>query len=196
MCLKITNIILIISFLFIFCKEEKITGIEVKMEIIESLMQIDNDASYFVVDTAVSFVPLLHSGGLTDNRMINKAGASFFTPGDNFQVLSLGFTLPLSFEIYNVLTIAAKDNPAIQMEAVTRLGAAVTLEPGLLYIPMPNFELNYGTFYNAFNDEIELHMALRDTINISMINVPASLHGVTFHVPIFAKVMHNIDLIP
>ena len=194
---KIINIILVvISLLFSFCKVQNIIEVDTDMELIEILSQNASNAAFFTVNTAVSFVPLAYSGGVDDGIMMDANGNEYFIPGDNYQMLSVGYHLPLSFEIYNVLNGATDENVKINMATNLRGGGVPPLIlPEKLYIPFPNFELNFGVFYKSFGEEIKLNFQFLYTVNISMVNVPVALNGLVFRVPIFSKIKHNTFLI-
>lgn len=190
-------IILLISSYLCFCdsKNNVIQPVEEKMEILDVLMNQANAAPKFTVDTALQSVPVSYDLLLADGLLSSDEGTDYFQAGDNFQILSMGYVMPLSFELYSVKKGGVNENPAFILQTIDRVVFVEHLVPGQIYIPLPNYEMNFGTFYDNPGKEIALKMQMRHDMEVSMVGVNPALHGETFRIPVFAKVLHNSNLI-
>lgn len=181
------------------------------MAIIDVLTQneqvgVDQFAT-FTVNVAFNFVPLVIPAGDT-GIMENAQGFSWLIYKEHFNLISIGFVLPLGFEIFNVLTGAADPVlPSLNLRFKQNGGVSAQLQPGKLYIPFGSYELNMGTFYNMNSTlspvltssyQLLFNFDATRTVNISMVGVPAMLNGMTFSAPVFAKIEHTnaMELVP
>jgi hypothetical protein len=195
MCWKIAILILTISF---FACEKTIIESEDTMEILDVLSHYDDRALQFTVNTAVPFVQASQPVILLAGVMSDKEGKYYFPAGDNFQIISLGFVLPMGFEIYKTEKIGTgiEEPPALSVFAINRLNVIIPISPESVYVPFANYELNFGTFYSGINQDVRIEMTVISDLFVSMVGVPAALNGETFKMPVFAKVLHNSNLIP
>ncbi len=162
---------------------------------IEIMGQLSGAAS-FTCNNAVDKVPLTVGGGV----LWSGTKKSVFKNGDAFTLLSLGFTAPLGFEFYNV---SDSNNFLQSIEfGLVPVGNEVYIgnEPlDKVFLPFASYELANGTYYknSAFtgqNYRIFAKFSTDGTPEISMLNVPNSLNGKTFLMPIFMKIQHTESL--
>lgn len=189
-------VIILLSIVLMLCTESNtIKPIEESMEIIDLLMNRNVSAPKFTVDTAVQSVPVTYDLLLSDGLLSSDNGTDYLQVGDNFTVLSMGYVLPLSFELYSVQAGGLNENPAFILQTIDRVVFVESLEPDQIYIPLPNYEMNFGTFYDNPGKEVALRVQMRHDMEVSMVGVNPALHGETFRIPVFAKILHNLELI-
>ncbi len=178
-------------------------------EIIDLLATAHDGGAEFTVDTtgplSVDLVPVnpaihkLYAGG----------GTSQFKRGDSFTILSVGFFIPENFVMYNYENVFAEtiSVPVILLQGVKLLGGAISIfnfgSNGLFRMPFHNYEYSVGTFTDPEENNLIEEFSLQtlfpftsglDRPQISMVNVPAVLNGVTIKVTPFIKVLHNFVL--
>lgn len=190
------KIALIINILFLFsCSESFFIEVD-KMEIVEIVTQKDINVGQFTVNTGVDFVPITYIPGNYGN-LSNADGNSFIESGDNFEILSLGFTLPLSFEVYKTESGTPMDVPRIKLGWKAAAGLVVPLSnPAQYYLPLANYEYAIGKFVNKVTTGKKIFCAsFVDTVYVSMVGVPTQLNGKTFSAPIFMKIKHNVKMV-
>lgn len=178
------------------------------MQIVDILAPDPAECPSFVVDTAAKSVDLdPYGAGVT--TMVAGGGTSLFVRGDNFVLLSCGYWIPESFTLANYET-ATGDYPLPIMALFglpTGAGVPIALfnigSNGMVRMPFPNYELSLGVFTNAEDNNFDNSFVLQslfprtsgiDRPQISMMNVPAALHGDTFKVIPWIKVLHNTPL--
>jgi len=171
----------------------------------------------FTVDLLVDSVPLEPAAG-GPHSLRGGSGQGNFVSGDNLIILSAGYVLPEGFtmaEYDNTEVVYGLVSPSIFL-LVTDVVTLATSQcwqfgtGGVFRFPMHNYEVSIGTFINprildrpgpilnAFSLQCEfpyIPTLAVDRPNVSMMNVPAALDGKTFHVPVFLKVLHNIELL-
>ena len=179
-------------------------------EIIDILSCQVNAAPTFTVNNAVNSVDLTPNPAGAQ-KMYVGGNLSKFARGDNFIIHSFGYFIPEGFRFYSyedggvthypfpLLVIAALKSgggPSIPVSSFGNLGA--------MRVPFPNYEFACGTFTDAerlglTDATFELQESFpyptgSDTVQISMINVPAALNGIIFPVIPWIKVLHNVAL--
>lgn len=180
------------------------------MKIIDYLIQKgDNEdgvafpicASFTVDNTVLSgYVTASYDAGhlYHDHYLKDAADKAIFADYDNFILLNVGIVLPLAFEFFS---------PSVKLGLKTSddEGNDIAL-PGLggndsFIVPFVNFEIPLDLMYRP----MDLHMTGSrlggkifeedgTDVKISMINVPDSLNGLVFEIPLFAKILHNVKL--
>lgn len=176
-------------------------------EKIDVLMHQGDMAATFTVDTALAEVPLAPGidANLGFSLFENPVGLSIFQNGDNILVLSIGFVLPLGFELAESLTTGGKFfSPFITTRAEQYpSGAIITALPDLFMPLLNNYELSVGNWHDIQDvtpdDGFQIwgHLPVINTtiLKVSMVNVPVDFDESVFHVPAFIKVSHTLDLI-
>ena len=179
-------------------------------EIIDILMPNIDAAPTFTVNNAVNSVDLVPNPA---GAQVMYAGGnvSKFLRGDSFIVLSCGYFVPEGFRIYGYEEAGLLKWPVpIFVLAARPAGGGIDVpilsfgNNGLLRIPFPNYEISIGTFCdpeanNLTGATFELKEAFPyvsgiDSVQISMVNVPAALNGIVFKVIPWVKVLHNFAL--
>ena len=170
---------------------------------IDLIAQVDSSTmASFTVNVAVNSVAL--SVPVGDVGILYSSNEeSWFQFLDHFTLISLGYRLPLGFEFLSVQdNLAQECLPSIEMRVKENGRPAAYLYPHNIFMPFDNYELNFGHYYNipiitvsAEAYQIVFNFRQNWTYNVSMVNVPAALNGVTYYVPIFAKVEHTLDLL-
>lgn len=166
-----------------------------KGDFITVLSQMAGSA-FFKVDTTKTEVDLSYTdfsertGFLVDGYL-----KSIFKKGCNLNILSVGFTLPFGFE-FSKVNDDSKYYQSITLSYVEVVGG-LKVKLNELIIPMANYELSMGSYYNlAFiGKEYELTAVFSNSPKILMLNIPASFNNLTFYCPIFIKVQMSYDLI-
>ena len=169
-------------------------------ERIEVLMPILGSCPAFVVDTTgPNFVDVAPDVA-TVNFMAADNLTYLFRRGDNFTILSLGYFIPDNFITYELNGFDAV--PSMRLYAHRNVtGDDVALFQfgmmGLIRSPFPNYEMAMGVSVDVesfLGEAFSIRVLFGNPGRISMINVPASLNGLTFHVVPFIKVLHNFPL--
>jgi hypothetical protein len=174
-------------------------------EIIDVLMQYDDAAYEFTVNTAASYVNLTQ----VNDGILSKVGTvsgieNEFQERDNFVLLSIGVQLPLSFEFW------PNDNNGFFGPFIDLYYKRISAAPGVLnsfrpasvHVPFSNYEMSLGNFtiVPALGENFHLCFQLPRAVGgwiqrISMLNVPAELNELTFKAPVFAKIMHTLPMV-
>lgn len=112
------------------------------------------DSPYFDVDTTKLSVPIQRPS-IVAVKMYRSGGLSKFQPGDNFTILSAGYTLPESFVMASPPSNMEQTTPAIN------LGASSIIHPGIKYfdnlglsgiqLPLENYETPLGVYVDIMN---------------------------------------------
>lgn len=160
----------------------------------------------FTVDNTVDWV-LVDFPPSTPLRMQNSDEKKSFRPGDNFNILSVGVSLPLGFEFYSqVVTPLGSDFnlPFLRLNLIGILPPNVIKDivPNAYALPFGNYELSINQYVNVLElyGEEPFSLAIRSPlpndqeIRISMLNVPDSLNGKIFPYIAFAKIEHTFEL--
>jgi hypothetical protein len=186
-------------------------------EILEILTSKGNGGQKFTVDTALppAGQTIATQGSFECDNSEQK---SLFARGDNIAIVSAGIILPESFLLGNIGFGVAP------LAALPRLNIYFYTEPahvkyypiisgatGNFSIPMENYEYILNSFVDVtkgpFKDSVGVtvyeipgnftcYLSIDPgTVKISMVNVPAILHGQVMRITPFIKVIHNIPLI-
>lgn len=175
------------------------------MEIIDIIMQRNDNAFKFTVNTAVSYVNLVKTNDGILERCSSNAGIDGkFQWRDKFTLLSIGCRLPLGFEFYPNDNAGNYNGPFIDLyfkKESAAPGALIYANPPSIHLPFENYEMSCGIYYDVppLNEPFWLVPEFPSggggyTQRISMLNVPAALNTLTFYCPIWAKVLHNLPL--
>lgn len=175
-------------------------------EIIDVLMQYDDEAYEFTVNTAVNFVNLTQ----VNDGILSKVGTvsgieNEFQEQDNFILLSIGVRLPLGFEFWPNDNAGSFFGPFIDLY-YKRISAAPgvlnSFRPASVQIPFPNYEMSLGNFTIVPSLTENFYLCFQFPRNvggwnqrISMLNVPAALNEMTFKAPVFAKILHTLPMV-
>lgn len=180
-------------------------------EIIDILMPNVDAAPTFTVNIAVNSVDLVPNPAGTQ-VMYAGANVSKFVRGDSFIVLSAGYFVPEGFRIYGYEEAGLLKWPVpILLLSGRPAGGGIDItinsfgNNGQLRMPFPNYEISIGTFCDPEQNNLspgatfELKEAFPvvsgiDSVQVSMINVPAALNGIVFKVIPWIKVLHNFPL--
>ncbi len=166
------------------------------------VLQHNNDlnTAWFTVNTAVNFVPLTIQPNGYLERADLKDTLQFKDP---FIMLSVGAILPLGFEFYENDVVGDFRGVRIALGAEDiGGGGGVALDPSVIYLPFGNYELSMGNYVqvpagitdvNGYRISMVFDGGVGQ--NISMVNVPAALNGAIFHVPLFMKILHTLDMV-
>lgn len=179
------------------------------MEIIDILTPDNDLLPSFVVNTAVTNVNVTGIAGPGAILRACNLANSKFTRGDNFTILSAGIFIPERFTVWNYPDAGGTkySAPIIQLYGTVG-GGATPIFPfgnnGELKIPFMNYEFSLGVHVDT--EEAGLTDATFqlgtyfpvnvNTLQISMVDVPAAMNGLTFKIVPFFKVLHNFQLIP
>lgn len=181
-------------------------------EIVDILAPPLGHGAQFTVNIAVASVPLTPIIVGSGQVMEAGSGAFKFDRGDNFVVLSAGYTIPENFVMAQYQSLGGANEypyPVLFFQLAGALGyGPVPLRTvgasGSVRLPMENFEWSLGVFTDVENDiaipEDFYILSLFPLIagapqpQVSMINAPAALDGVTIEVTPFIKVLHNLPL--
>lgn len=158
------------------------------MAIIDMLITEYSESSIFTVDLAEPYVTVNTAGG--NNRMKTSYSQGILNRGDNFNILSVGIKLPLSFEFTdNQLDFRPAVNWILREEIS---GNNHQLIPPSIFIPFPNYEMSVGTFINVEDAQEKFRIVGNvDGLRISMYDVPSDLDGQSFAVQPFLKIEHT-----
>ena len=185
-------------------------------EYIEIVSSKGNGGQHFVVNTAVPSVqPVTHGSFEVDNA----TAKSLFQPGDNLLIIGAGFVLPESFCLSsNGFGAGIFPLPKINLYFFTepqhwKYYPSIAGGDGTFFVPFENFEYIINSYINVASGTFKTDQAPPNdvatkipmkfapylsvepaTVNISMINVPASLNGTTQRITPFLKVKHNLPM--
>lgn len=180
-------------------------------ERISILVPSKADCPSFTVNTAVNSIDVVDAAASVILRGGNQL-LHVFDNGDNVLLLSAGYYIPERFVLWDRDDSGGGDGyacPVMVIEAYREnLGTTALLsqvgDNGYLKLPFPNYEWPLGVFVDAaniVNDDYSLMVQfpvgsfLAGTyMQVSMIDVPAALDTLTFHIIPFVKVQHNFDL--
>lgn len=148
-------------------------------------------AGQFTVNNAVNYVPLVYTGTASQHILTTGYYEKLFDIADNFEVVSLGFSIPSGFSMWEQFA---------KFDMMYKSNGAEVYFPGLerLCVPFENYELPINSFYNVkdlnMDDKkigVKILNPTGNNLNISMIGVPAALNGLVFPVSAFVKISHN-----
>lgn len=177
------------------------------MEVIDILTPDNDVLPSFTVNTAVNFVNVTGIAGPGAILRACNLANSKFTRGDNFTILSCGIFIPERFSIWDYPDAGGTkySAPIIQLFGTVGGGATPVLpfgNNGEIKLPFPNYEFSIGVFVDV--EELGLtdptfqlgtyFPVNLNTMQISMIDVPAAMNGLTFKIVPFFKVLHNFQL--
>lgn len=175
-------------------------------EKIDILMHQGDDAAFFTVDTAVGSVLLQPAVNATPGgfaRFQRADGNYSFQNGDNMLILSMGFVLPLGFELDESLDDTGDMiSPSIETRVEqTPSGAVITPLPKMFMPLLNNYEISIGNWHEIPDVDPDTGFELwghlpvvGDILKISMVNVPADFDESIFHVPCFIKISHTLEI--
>lgn len=155
---------------------------------------------YFVSDNTAAYKPLLARNGYT-GLVQNAYNSTMFTKIDHFTILSIGLSLPLGYQLFNM----PNDEP-LKVELSTR--EVISGDEHLIdiyYVPFDSYELSINKFYDlgtSYSGNFELLLKIVETdgilSNVSCINAPAILQNLEISAFMFCKIMHtkSITTIP
>lgn len=176
------------------------------MEHIEILTPKITECPYFTVNVAVDSVDLISTGVWT--KLYAGMSIANFVRGDNIIILSAGYFIPERFQLYGYEAAGAMltPSPLMLLTILKQGGLHQPVYPfgsdGTLRIPFPNYEFSIGTFVDVENLAVtsatwNLELTFPylngepDSLQISMVDVPASLDTKVFRVVPFVKVLHT-----
>lgn len=179
-------------------------------ERIDILMPNVDAAPTFTVNNAVNSVDLVPNPAGTQT-MYAGANVSKFQRGDSFIVLSCGYFMPEGFRIYGYEEAGMLKWPVpLLLLSARPAGGGIDIainsfgNNGQIRIPFPNYEVSIGTFCDPEENSLtgatfELKEAFPvvsgiDSVQVSMINVPAALNGIVFKVIPWFKILHNFPM--
>lgn len=163
----------------------------------------------FTVNVAVNSVDLVPNPAT--QVMYAGGGSSNFVKGDSFVILSCGYFIPEGFRIYGYEEAGILKWPCPVLYLGARdFGGGVDISlfnfgnNGKMRLPFPNYEFSIGTFTDPVaNNLTAATFQLKegfpdasgvDSVQISMVNVPAALDTLVFKVIPWVKVLHNFPL--
>jgi hypothetical protein len=166
---------------------------------IDLLTTWDSESAFFDVDTGLASVNMQYP---VSYFISTATGNRYFTRKDNFTILSIGIVLPLSFEFLKSDYGGGLGGLAqLSLYWINEGGIIVPLNNfQMLNIPFFNYEFSLGKYYQIPDIlttpryEIWVTLQQTSTVKISMLGVPASLHGQRFYCPIFLKLLHSIEI--
>jgi hypothetical protein len=145
----------------------------------------------FTVDTAAVRVAIVAGAGT--GKMIRGDNKFVFQAGDIPRIISLAVVMPLSFQPANYA------NNQINIGGNFRTPAGVGMAdwvPSIINIPFANYEISCDLLQVAPVVQYVMHVSqINMTGGVSMVGVPAALHGLVFQVQVFAKIEHTLDLL-
>lgn len=162
-----------------------------------SIMETDPaEEQTFTANTAVNEVTI-SAAAVNGALMQGDSGASLFAAKDQPVFTEIGIRLPFSFckgSSYALVAIWARSEDTLQTRVlffnkIPLVGEPVSLltpqAPGV-FIPYPeNFTAPFQRYTLGFKISV---------LNISMVNVPASLNATVQNVSGWLKVVHSVDL--
>lgn len=177
------------------------------MSIVDLLGQLAGEVDQFVVDTTASppYVPIISQGV---GRMTNADNQhELFAYRDNFTILSLGFYLPLGFEMWETELISSGGYYPMTLDLFfQRNSDSVIFVPDELpsvYLPFANYEMNLNKLMKipmgigdgqSFRFLVRLRLDNFVTHRVSMVGVPTDLNEMLFQCPTFCKIEHTLGM--
>ncbi|MFA5697979.1 MAG: hypothetical protein WC888_06130 [Candidatus Izemoplasmatales bacterium] len=177
------------------------------MEIIDILTPDYDQCPKFVGDNTVDFVQVSVSLLPFQLKACNLAEKTF-NRGDSFTILSIGYMLPERFAIWS-----SNDPGGLKFSApIFQLygsngGANLPILPfgnnGQLKLVFSNYEFSVGSYVdsedcgliNPGGFVLSAYFPVNiDSLQISMVDVPTAMHGKTFYIVPFIKILHNFPL--
>jgi hypothetical protein len=175
---------------------------------VDILMQSRACRAYFDVDTGVPSVPLTYDIDPFMKHLdlaepiLDQSGFWCFQPGDNLEILSLGVSLPLSFELINE-TNGKSNSLGLGYILPVSMNHDQTKQYNM-FLPFANYEIALGSFLSMVypNELFALSLDLAGMYDImpanrpqiSMLNIPSALNENRYYVSTFIKVRHTLDL--
>lgn len=180
-------------------------------EIIDILRYQSNLFPQFTVDTTgVRQVPITPTAG--GGAICDAAGHERFQKGDSVIILSMGYVLPLCFQLdmehnvlnnpYSVFFLKAKGKTTAQLYPLNEMLNAV-------HVPLESYECSLNIFINVMNQPLAGGHNLKDEdfalnlvwsnvfqVFVSMVSVPTALNTTVQDIVPFVKVLHNKPLLP
>jgi hypothetical protein len=179
-------------------------------EIIDVLSAPIGKGAQFVVNTAVNKVDLTPVIMGAAQILESALGVSRFTRGDNIIILSAGYFIPENFVIAQTSSGGFNISlPNLYLAGQSAPGPSIPIRSwgnnGSMRMPFANYELASGIFINPELNNLNagptfVLQSLFPLIaagiypQISMVNVPAALNGLTIQVTPFIKILHNLEI--
>lgn len=174
-------------------------------EIIDVMSPMFGTCPTFTVNTAVNYVQVIPDA--MNPAVMNGGNFKYkFQRGDFFTVLSVGYFVPEQFALYGMdEAVNSNTLPILKLFSADGVGYIPVSQfgsEGEFKIHMPNTEISVGVFVDTEllglnQPDFKLYTSfplLSNSLQISMINVPAALNGITFKITPFIKVLHNFKL--
>lgn len=171
-----------------------------------------SEAGTFTVNTAALSVDLTCTLGVSSILYAEGGtGAYRFQAGDNFIILSTGFFVPENFVLYGRPEAGVTDLPFpdLQLWVHPDGGIAVPVHEfgfeGRFHYPFANYEVSVNSYFDPTHLTVPIngvyyleqqfpYVVGVDPVQISMVNVPDDLNGLTFRVVPFLKVLHSLAM--
>lgn len=174
--------------------------------IIDIMRPRETTSPFFVVDNTQDFV-LVEFPAVTPSYMENADKKHIFHFGDNFNLLSIGVSLPLGFEYYSQVLVPGGNvfnTPYLILALLIPVPPYTEnlFIPNRYSLPFGNYELSINQYiytslqFQGVNFFVNIRPPLpaEQEIRISMLNVPDELNGKSFPYSPFAKIEHSIEL--
>jgi len=163
------------------------------MELIDVLVQNQDNAPLFTVDTGEISTPITNAE--TNYLGARIGGYQQFRRGDNFILLSMGISLPFNFNLGQLPGAIHGVNVKLYYETPAGGGNLLPLATeSEIFLPFENYELSINHFVDvsAIPDRFRLSAVVFDSVPyVSMIGCPAALDEMVVLCPIFIKILHN-----
>jgi hypothetical protein len=179
-------------------------------EIVDVLSAPLGKGAQFIVNTAAASVDLTPVIIGTAQNMEAAGGVNRFRQGDNLIILSAGYFIPENFVLSQYRAGGVNTSlPVLYLAGQSAPGPSIPLHcwgnSGAMMIPFPCYEIASGVFLDPESNNLNAGITFRiqslfPLINggvypqISMVNVPAALNGLTIQVTPFIKILHNFEL--
>jgi hypothetical protein len=126
----------------------------------------------------------------------DSSGNTWLHPKDNFNILSLGVSMPYHFAMSNNMPVRIQLywQDSTNVYGTFNIGSA-----GYFWLPFEGYEVSIGTYVPwpvAANGSIRLFLVLDTTVpnfetRVSMIGAPSTLDGLTLAIAAWCKVSIN-----
>jgi len=170
-------------------------------EIIDTLVQVADEAETFTVNCAVDDVTV--TTGKVGTLYAPDATRVRFQWNDKLIILSYGIALPYQFGYSQVGSGVTHEIPYFRVRAQRRTALTFWDIPngtnGEWAVPLADYELSLGVFVDTTDVAdaagFSLVASWQTAPRVSMLGAPAALDTVELECPIFMKVQHNLSLL-
>lgn len=171
---------------------------------INVLMHRNIACPLFDVDNTQEYVPLKYwdPGFFDQGILYSELDCPYLYKGDSFIILSYGFTMPLGFELAQIVESGSYHTDKMLFSYVD--GATLYPVPGYAMLVYPhgcNYELNYGMMFDfpktsLTNDSYRLSLSILggEPMRVSMFNIPSVLNGKRYYCPFYLKIAHTLPM--